>query len=352
MTSVRATLGTLGLGAKTMQSSRGRSGAEGVAGVGVVPETARAEDVGAWARFLDEFAERLRVEGYAPRLVGLYPVQAGRLAAWLHRRGRTSPATVTPEDCLTFQRALYYYRTRRNGALAVTSQVSFLTAVRAFTRFLKRAGYALVDPGLAIESPRTPRHLPRDIMNEDEISALLLVPDTRTLRGYRDRTMLEVLYGTGLRIGELLGLDVVDANVSDGWLHIRDAKWGADRVVPMGRTACEYVGGYLTNMRPRLVRSATERALFVGMDRRSRMSHGYVFRLVRRYVRRAGIEKAVSPHSFRHTCATHLLRGGAEIRYVQAMLGHRSLATTERYTKVEIGDLAAVHERCHPRERL
>jgi integrase/recombinase XerD len=316
-----------------------------------IPHSVDRAALGPWARFVDDFAESLRVAGYAKRTVWLYPHHAGRFAAWLVGCDRRAPALVTPEDCLAFQRALYYHRTRKGVPYPLTTQVGFLTAVRAFTRFWKRSGYALVDPGLAIQSPRTPKRLPREIMTEEEVVKLLALPDVRTARGARDRAILEILYSTGVRAGEIAALDLGDVDLASGRLHVREGKGGRDRVVPMGAVAAEFVGGYVRNVRPRLLGRRQDAALFLRL-RGGRITETHLERVVAGYVARAGITKKVTPHVFRHTCATHMLKGGAGIRHVQALLGHKSLATTERYTKVEIGDLAEVHERCHPRERL
>ncbi len=318
---------------------------------GDLPRVAQAEDTGPWQRFLDEYTESLRVGGYAKRTIELYPRYAARFAAWLIGEGIIVPTEIRPETCAAFQRAVYYYHPRSGQPNPVTSQSSLLTTVRSFTRFLKRAGYALIDAGLAIQMPRLPKRLPRDIISEEEMTRLLSMPDTRTIRGYRDRTILEMLYGTGMRSAELFALDVEDVDVSSGRVHIRQGKGGKDRVVPMGEVAAEYAGGYLARIRPRLGASSKARG-FLLTSKGMRMDRRPVTAMVRRYAKKAGIERRIGLHTFRHTCATHMLRRGANIRHVQEQLGHESIATTERYTRVEIGDLAEVHEKFHPRKTL
>lgn len=308
-------------------------------------------DLGPWARFVAEFAETLRVEGFSKNTQPEYHRAARRFTAWLTRQGCTAPAALTPELCLAFQRAVYYARSRAGQPFALNSQVQMLSPVRRFTAFLKRHGYALIDAGLAIRLPRAPRRLPRDILAATDMAKLLAAPDVRTLRGYRDRTLLEVLYATGLRSSELIGLDVGDVDAATGRLRVRAGKGGKDRFLPLGPIAAEYVAGYIRNVRPRLVRRAAEAALFLGW-KGQRLATATLVNEIARYVQRAGVEVHATPHTFRHTCATHMLKAGANIRHIQALLGHESITTTERYTRVEIGDLAAVHDRFHPRERM
>lgn len=311
------------------------------------------ENVGAWRRFLDEFAEWMRVTNFSERTVYLYAsYSAPRFCAWLvQKRGIDGPARITPEICMTFQRVLHAQKTREGAPVPATTQVGILTGVRAFTRFLKKRGYALVDPGLAIQMPRLPKRLPRSIMSEGEVTKLLSLPDVRTIRGYRARTIFEVLYATGIRCRELLSLDLADVDLESGRLRIEQGKGRKDRVVPLGAVATEYLAGYITKIRPKFLRGRETAAVFIGVagDRLAEQSFG---RELKRYIKAADFEKRVTSHTFRHTCATHMMRRGAGLRHIQTLLGHESIATTEIYTKVEIGDLEKAHEKFHPREKL
>ncbi len=310
------------------------------------------KEVGPWRKFLDEYGEELRIAGYSRNTLVPYTGDVRRLVDWLLRRGCTAPMAITPELCMSFQRAVYYHVTARGTPNPLNSQRRMLTSARSFTQFLKRRGYALVDPGLAIVMPRTGKSLPRDILTESEVMRILSTPDIGTLRGYRDRTILEVLYATGMRSGEVLKIDISDVNLESGTIMIREGKGRKDRFVPLGDVAAEFVAGYMKNVRPRLVRNPAETALFPGSNGRKVKQAGQLLVDLRRILRKAGIKKNVVLHTFRHTCATHMLRGGANIRHIQVLLGHESLKTTEQYTRVEIGDLQRAHDEFHPRKSL
>jgi integrase/recombinase XerD len=178
--------------------------------------------------------------------------------------------------------------------------------------------------------------------------------DTTPL-GLRDRAILEVLYSTGIRNAELRALQLYDLDLDRGLLRINEGKNAKDRVVPLGRAACNYLREYLTEARPRLLKArgaeaTTEQLVFLSRTGRPLWTLGVIYP-IRKHARRAGIEKTITPHTLRHTFATHMLQGRADIRHIQAMLGHASVATTQIYTRVEVTDLKAVHRRCHPRER-
>lgn len=337
-----STLGTLGKNQKTPQSFS-------------VPAPSlripRAGEIGPWERYREEFMEYLRVGGFSENTVDIYQRGMGRFGLWLLGRGVRTPMGVTPDLCMSYQRAVFYHVSRRGVPNPVNNQRNMLTGVRKFLRFLKKRGHALIDPGQAIEMPKAPQRLPREVLGEEEIAALLRLPDTATLRGYRDRTILEVLYATGMRSGELLGLDVEDINLEAERVHIRQGKGKKDRVVPLGEVATEFLSGYLRSVRPRFLRGEGERAVFMGME--GKRLYSEVMALdIRRYAKRGGISKRVNPHAFRHACATHMLKRGANIRHIQEILGHATVRTTEIYTHVEIGDLRKIHEEFHPRGSL
>lgn len=191
--------------------------------------------------------------------------------------------------------------------------------------------------------------LPKAILTDQEVSALLRAPDVRTPCGVRSRALLEVLYGTGARIGELERACVADADLAHQTLTLRHTKGGYPRVVPLGTHATSWLGEYLGNARPALVASRpAERALFITRDARP-LRQVIVRQVLDRLRVRAGIARPVTAHAFRHACATHMLQSGADIRFIQELLGHARLSTTTIYTRVTPVDLKAAHERFHPR---
>jgi integrase/recombinase XerD len=229
-----------------------------------------------------------------------------------------------------------------------TSVARTLSAVRSFHRFLLREGLADRDPAAGIPQPRLPRSLPRPLPVED-IRRLLEAPDGASPLGLRDRAILELLYGSGLRISELTGMDVDDLDLEVGSLRVL-GKGGKEREVPLGSFGRDAVGAYLSRGRPALAGAASRGALFLNA-RGGRLSRQSCARLLGRYVRLAGIDRRVTLHTLRHSFATHLLEGGADVRVVQELLGHASVATTQIYTLVTARHLREVYEESHPRAR-
>jgi integrase/recombinase XerD len=229
-----------------------------------------------------------------------------------------------------------------------------VVSIRAFFRFLVREGYVDSDPTVTLGVPKQARSLPKAIPIE-EVERLIGLPDTSPL-GRRDRAILEVLYGTGVRISELAALDVDDVDIEQGSALIRSGKGNKTRIVPMGRAARSAVGEYLTTTRPELVkkRTAASRAggaaLFLNA-RGGRLSRQGCWKILKGYARAGGLEEKVSPHTLRHSFATHMLDAGADIRAVQELLGHASLTTTQVYTLVSDQRLREVYLTSHPRAR-
>ena len=229
-----------------------------------------------------------------------------------------------------------------------TSVSRVLSAVRSFHRFLLGEGITAQDPTSEVVRPRVPRPLPHPL-GVDEVGRLIEAPDRSTSTGLRDRAILEVLYGAGLRVSELTGLDVDDLDVEGGSVRVV-GKGGKEREVPIGRHAQHAVGTYLSRARPSLVGQGTRGALFLN-TRGGRLSRQACAKLLAVYATRAGIERRVSPHDLRHSFATHLLEGGADVRVVQELLGHASVATTQIYTLVTKEHLREVYYTAHPRAR-
>ena len=257
---------------------------------------------------------------------------------------------VTAAVLTDFQRWHYHCPTRRGTPRGACNQNAVLAAIRSFFRFLKREGCIVFDPAAQLEYAKEPRRLPRNVLTPEEAKRVIEAASCSTALGWRDRAILEVFYATGIRRNELRYLRPADVNTEQGLLRVNDGKGGADRVVPLGAIAARHVEDYATSSRPELLRGCTTEWLFVSNTGRQ-IDPNTLNAIMRRYTRAARVKKVVTCHVWRHTCATHLVQNNANVRHVQEMLGHRSLATTERYLRLTINDLKAAHRRFHPRER-
>jgi len=269
-------------------------------------------------------------------------------AVWCEERGITRPSEVTREILERYQRHVYYLKREDGRGLGFKTQLSRLTQVRGFFRWLARERYLLVNPASELVLPRKPPRLPTDGFSVAEVEQILRAIDVATPLGLRDRAIVETLYSTGMRRMELVRLDLYDLDLERRWVTVREGKWKKDRVVPIGERAARWVARYLEEVRPSLVLHADEWAVFlsatgVRFDPASLTNH------VSKLIKASGVRPRVGAcHLFRHTMATLMLEGGADIRFIQEMLGHASLETTEIYTKVSITKLQEIHAATHP----
>ena len=303
----------------------------------------------ALTRQVERFLDHLTVErGLSPHTVVAYRRDLGRYAAFLRARGVTDVRKVD-ERLVTGYVAAVSASTYGDGrAYRATSIVRALSSVRAFHRFLLREGQVARDPTAAVVRPKLPRSLPKPL-SVDDVVRLLAQPD-RSAAGLRDRAVLETLYGAGLRVSELVGLDVDDVDVEEGSVRVL-GKGGKERDVPLGRYARDAITSYLTRVRPGLARPRSRSALFLNRRNGGRLTRQGVTGILQQHAAAAGIAKKVSPHTLRHSFATHLLEGGADVRVVQELLGHASVATTQVYTLVTKEHLREVYLTSFPRAR-
>ncbi len=241
-----------------------------------------------------------------------------------------------------------YVRTLHDMGFAVSSIQRTLSAVRGYFGYLAAEGVVAADPTELLEGPRSGRYLP-SVLTVDEVGRVLAAVDTGKRCGTRDRAMLETLYATGMRVSELVGLNEEQLLAEEGLVRVF-GKGSKERLVPIGDAALEWIAAYRERERPALCRPHTDNALFLNARGR-RFSRMGIWKLIRQYVTLAGVTTHVSPHTFRHSFATHLLEGGADIRLVQEMLGHANIVTTEIYTHVDREYLKEVHRSFHPRFR-
>jgi integrase/recombinase XerD len=297
---------------------------------------------------LVKFEEYMKAKGFSSRTVIDYRHNVKLFLNYLAELQITELAEVDRLLITDYQIRLLDH-THRGKPIGIVTRIRRLTTVRCFFTFLIKAGIGVNDPTGDLELPKRPKSLPKNILSKKEMEKLLGLPDLGTPLGIRNRAILEVFYSTGIRVSELCNLTLHDIDTVKGELRVNQGKNAKDRIVPLGEVACDYIGLYLRNVRKQLAPSG-QTTLFVTKSGKpfefTTLSH-----LITRLGEKAGLSKRIASHSLRHTCATHLLQGKADIRYIQEILGHASLATTQVYTKVEIADLKKIHRHCHPRER-
>jgi integrase/recombinase XerD len=297
----------------------------------------------------DRFLDYLAVErGLSPNTLEAYRRDLRRYAAYLAERGIADPAAAVEDDIAGFVAHLSSSEYRPGHGYRPSSVARALAAVRSFHRFLVMEGEARADPAEGVARPKVPRNLPRPL-SVDEVAALVAAPGDDGPVALRDRAILETLYGAGLRISELVALDVDDVDLEEGSVRAV-GKGSKERIVPLGRYAVRALEAYRTRSRPALAGPRTRGALFLN-TRGGRLTRQGCTNIIKATARRAGIRKRVTPHMLRHSFATHLLEGGADVRVVQELLGHASLATTQIYTLVTKDRLRDVYFTSHPRAR-
>ncbi len=256
---------------------------------------------------------------------------------------------LTAEVIADYQQELYFCLTAKGKPLSVRTQAQRLGVIKGFSRYLKQQDYLLHDPAKAIQLPKKPKRLPKVILSEKEIKKLLAAPDMRTNRGYRNRVILELLYDTAIRRAEVASIRLADLDLAAGYLLIH-GKGDKDRVVPVSQRVCERVQNYLLMVRPKFVSSDDPGYLILNRWGQ-KMGPNSIWAVVKRCVALSKINKNITTHTFRHTCATHMLKNGAPVRHLQEMLGHESLESTQIYTHVTINDLKQIHAKFHPSEQ-
>ena len=304
------------------------------------------------SRTLSEFHRRflreMELRNCSPKTLRKWGYTIGRFTRWALERGIETIDEATPRVLDSYRRYLYDFRIERTGKpLAFGTQAMYLIDLRRWFAWLEEAGWLAEHRAEKLVIPKEGLHLPANVMTADEAETVLNQPDVTTDVGLRDRAILETFYTTAMRCSELLSLDVYDLLADRGVMMIRQGKGRKDRVVPVGERALQWLRKYLTDVRPRLARHSNETALFLSV-RGNRIHVNHLSYVVRRYVLRAGITRRGSCHMIRHTTATLMMEGGADLRALQQLLGHSRLDTTQIYTHVSIQRLKEVHARTHP----
>jgi integrase/recombinase XerD len=289
---------------------------------------------------IDSYLRHLEVSRrLAPHTLEAYSRDLVRLAMFADGRGRAV-------DALTLGDLEGFVRELMTSGLSPASTARVVAAVRGYFKYLRLNGLIDANPAEDLRSPRSFQTLPKFLSLED-VDALVAAPDVETPRGLRDRALIELLYATGLRVSELVGLRTTDVRINEGFLKTL-GKGSKERVVPIGDEAARWLTRYVRDARPGLTRKKQQPWLFVNM-RGERLSRVGFWKTLKAYGLKAGIRGALSPHVLRHSFATHLLDRGADLRAIQAMLGHADLSTTQIYTHVLEARLRSVYDRFHPR---
>lgn len=297
---------------------------------------------------IEDFLNALRVEkGYAHNTIVAYHNDLEQFVQFLTEHlGRTSWQQVTKEDLVGYVNAL---KDEREYASATVARK--VAATKSFFHHLCQQGMLKEDPSATLDSPKVRKYLPTAISQEEVVRLLQAPAHHETVRGLRDVALLELLYATGMRVSELVSLDVADLDLEHGCVRCsnRGSK-NKERTIPIYRRAVEVLGRYLADSRPKLAHDDKEPALFLN-HRGHRLTRQGLWLIIKKYVEEVGIEAPVTPHTLRHSFATHLLSGGADVREVQGLLGHANISTTQVYAQLNPERLREAYDEAHPRAR-
>ncbi len=293
------------------------------------------------------YLESLAIRHYSDKTIQIARENIGYFIRWAEERELRKPQDITLPIIERYQRHLYYLRRPNGKPLTASVQHQRLGSLRGYFRWLVKQRYLLYNPAAEIELPKMDQRLPKTILSAREIELVMMQPNLETPIGLRDRAIMEVLYSTGIRRAEVINLKLYDIDSERGTLAVRLGKGKKDRIVPIGERALHWVDKYRLDIRPQLVVDPSNDLLFVNHVGQI-IGMQWLSQKVRDYVIAAGLGKIGSCHLFRHTMATLMLDNGADVRYIQALLGHSNLETTQIYTHVAIRQLKAIHEATHP----
>jgi len=303
------------------------------------------------AGLLEEHINALRVRDYSENTIRNQHMHVRYFLLWCAERGLSEPTEITRPVLERYQRHLFHQRKRNGEPLTFRSQHARLIALRQWFRWMTRQNHILHNPASELELPRLPHRLPRNVLTAQEAEQVIAQPDIREPIGLRDRAILEMLYSTGIRRMEVINLKLYDLDLDRGTFLIRQGKGKKDRFVPIGDRAVAWLQKYIREARPQLAIEPDTGTLFLAHNGED-IGRDMMTMTVRSYVLKAKVGKAGACHLFRHTMATLMLEGGADIRFIQEMLGHARLDTTQIYTQVSIRLLKQIHSATHPAAAL
>jgi len=301
-----------------------------------------------FADLLFAFKEHLRVKNYSPATIRTYSDYLQRFFSFLGRKEITDIRQVSRQLLKDYQLKLTEHRDPKPYTPATIGLN--IRAIKCFFEYLEKTNQVLINPAEHLKEPKKESRLPRVVLSKEEAMKILEQPNLSTLRGIRDRAILEVFYSTGIRLEEMAGLTIYDCDLQGGFLRVNKGKFAKDRVIPLGRHAVRFLKEYITHARPKQTKNRPLRSLFVNREGLP-LSKVMIQIIVKSSARAAGIKKKVTPHTFRHSFATELVRNGADITAVQKMLGHSDLRVTQLYTRVAGVEVKRTHSRHHPREK-
>jgi integrase/recombinase XerD len=301
----------------------------------------------ALTNYARHFLAHIEAIGLSPHTVKNRAQSLREFINWCSERSLNQPQDVTRPILERYRRHLFHVRQDNGAPLSFATQHARLVALKSFFKWATREGHILSNPASELELPKLHRRLPRHILTVDEVERILNQTAIHGELGLRDRAILETLYSTGMRRAEAANLSVYDVDINNGTVMIREGKGRKDRLIPIGERACAWIEKYREEVRPQYVREPDDGTLF--LTEYGEPLHGNrLSDLTRKHLDAAGITKPGSCHLFRHTMATLMLENGADIRYIQSMLGHAMLSTTEIYTHVSIRKLKEIHAATHP----
>lgn len=304
-----------------------------------------AEVIDTSPEIIEQFIDVIWMErGLSENTLSAYRADLKKFYTWLMQSSNKSVADILIK--VDRKTIVNYLSELERRQISASSRARLLSSLRRFYAYLLREKNIETDPVALIDAPKLGRSLPKTLTEKD-VESLLMAPDTATLLGLRDRVLFEVLYATGLRVSELVGLQLTQVNLQQGVLRVT-GKGNKERLVPLGEEAVSWLEKYLLNTRADLLKGQVTDALFV-TKRGAEMTRQAFWYLIKRYALQAEISSAISPHTLRHAFATHLLNHGADLRVVQMLLGHSNLSTTQIYTHVAKARLKSLHSRHHPR---
>jgi len=293
------------------------------------------------------YLQWMEVLNYSKATIEGYTLMLKYFRRWCEEQGIFSPQEVTGVILEQYQNYLHTYLTDKGRPMTQSSQNGRMVVLRMFFSWLSRANYLLYNPASELELSRKEERLPGAVLSHEEFEEIVRQVNLEEPLGFRDRAMLETFYSTGIRRRELLNLEMGHIDGGKGTLMVRQGKNKKDRLIPIGERALYWIGAYLTHLRAALAFAPGIETLFLNIKGYP-LAPGTVTVLMAKYIKKSGINKPGSCHIFRHSMATAMVENGADIRFVQEMLGHKSLSTTQVYTRLSIEKLKEVHRRCHP----
>jgi integrase/recombinase XerD len=315
-----------------------------------------------YEKLLEKFLDNIKTKGLSERTIKIFRSSVGHFLKYLEENEISEITEVTKTIISDYSLSLLTYKAKSRGtpdepkAYKAASRVSLLTAVKRFFKFLRHENILLFDPSVGVTLPKVPKYLSRDIPTLQEVDKILSSIDKSIKWGLRDYAIIETMYSTGLRSSEIVKLKLEDIDFERKFLTVQKGKNGKPRTVPLSKPAVSALTEYIENCRPRfgtqfLIKNQPDNGiLFLSHRGGGLLTVTSINTIVQVYAKKAGIKKHLIPHSFRYACATHMMKNGADIRFIQEMLGHETLQATQGYTRVVKGDLKRVIKEFHPRE--